>query len=314
MTNCDIISIMIDPTLNPVRGFDARTTAYNDDPLLSPEARDWAESELAWKYDYITTEGTELLIMSDGEGDVYDDTERYTAPIERLYQAKLALLNSSELTPSGKNIGEAMNLVAVPWKAFRDNLDRLPDLVESIQYAYGNAVEDLLLPDLDAAILDGSKIYRNPIAGLVTTTSEGTQVAPDWISPAVYLDYRISQDGNWGLMLVQTSKEAGLKRLLDGPEEQRSPDALTNGGHGVFMLEGLNVGQLGIFEWLALSMYVEDPSELSLHDFSWMLANRVETSSGARVPLGCYNDGQLVAGLQKATRENADTRPRLTYL
>ncbi len=287
---------------------------------LSPEARTWAEQELdfdnlpIWKYDYFATDEMEPLIMPEGNGYVFVNIERYGANIEKLYQAKLALLNSGELTPSGENIGAVMELVAVPWKAFRDNLDRLPDFVESKRNARANASEDFLHPDLVEAITNGSKMYRNPIAGHVTKAANGTQEVPNWMSAAEYLDHRISQDGNWGLMLVQTSREAGIKRLLDGPEEQRSPDALTNNGQEEFMLVGQNFGQLGEFEWLSLSLHVENLSDLSPNDFSFMLANRVESSNGPLVPIGCSDNDWLGSGLIKASRNNADSRPRLALL
>ncbi len=72
-----------------------------------------------------------------------------------------------------------------------------------------------------------------------------------------YLDYKISQDDPWGIMLMQTISEAGVDS-----RKVQSHQELTGNGTRTPMLGGRPVCSTGIFEWLAL-MLQERPDELS---------------------------------------------------
>lgn len=220
----------------------------------------------------------------------------FGATINRLHEAQLALNASGETTPAGERVGETMHLVAVPWKAFKEAIDNLPQWVSQMRRAQSINEDDYINDDLLEAIKSDKPIYKswdNP--GVTYTARE-------------YLDYKISQDGPWGTVLIQTSDEAGVDNW-----KGQSPDELTHQGTWTPELEGKPVGSMGIFEWLAVTMQ-EDPRQLSSKDYSWLLANRLTVDGGPQVPFGFWRGGQVGSILDWAVRQLGDTRPRLAVM
>lgn len=230
--------------------------------------------------------------------------------LEKLYRAKQDLTASNEVTPEDLNIGETMKLVLMPWKALRDNLDRLPDWVKELRDIQGKAsVDDYFYDDLLSALQGGiSEIYRNPIGGHFFATNGTT--APHWITARDYLDQRIATQGEWGIMLVQTSDDAGIKSIVEGPDEQRSPNALTDKGNRHFNIAGHDVDGMGVLEWLCLTLQ-EDPTKLSSRDVSWLLANRFDINGALCVPDGDWFGDRVGSGLDDAGYADDLWRPRL---
>ena len=225
---------------------------------------------------------------------------------ENLYRAKQDLVASNETTPKDLNVGETMKLVLMPWRTLKDNLHRLPKWVKELRDIQGLATSnDFFNNDLLAALQNGTEMYRNPAVPGMTSGS--------YISAEAYLDHKLTTDGDWGVILAQTSDHAGLKRLVEGPAEQRSPDALTNNGSEHFKVADHDVDRMGILEWLSLT-FQEDPSKLSSADVSWFLANRFEVSGVPRVPFGNWRDGRVKSRLFWADNQYEDVRVRLAVM
>jgi hypothetical protein len=215
----------------------------------------------------------------------------------------------AQLTPEDRPIAESMKLVLIPWLAFKNNLNDIPDFIQKLRTIQGIATSaDYINPTITKAITDGQELYRNPVPQ--TTRNRFGRPKPEkpWISAEEYLDKRIAMDGAWGAMMVQASNEAGLKDLLG-----KSPDNLTGNGETRFGLSGHEVDGLGIFEWLALTL-AEDPSQLSRRDWSWMLANRVIDEGSPCVPGGSFYDGRVRSVLYGADDVSSDIRPRLAVI
>ncbi|MDO8591810.1 MAG: hypothetical protein Q7R60_02730 [bacterium] len=281
---------------------------------LSQEAASWARNELEnhgalekWlPYHQAIEQDIPNLL------DVLLEGSPNLAPvIEKLYKAKQDLTASGEVSPEGLNIGETMRLVLMPWRTIKDNLERLPEWIKEMRDTQGIATEDdYFNGDLLKALQGDVELYRNPIAGHFFATNGTT--APKWITAKQYLEQRIATEGDWGVMLVQTSDDAGLKRLVEGPDEQRTPNALTNSGTVHFKVANHDVDAMGIFEWLSVT-FQEDPSKLSSRDVSWLLANRFELEGSPCVPLGDWFGRQVGSRLNNAGRLD-DWRPRLAVM
>ncbi len=284
---------------------------------LAPSTASWARAELdtdfeggacwAWKL-YETLPG--IHVPSNLEELLDQGTPELAQTVERLHQAREALIASGETTPDGFNVGETMKLKLVPWQAMRDHIGDFDTWVKTLRDTQGVATSD---DYFDSTLLEHIKenklLYRDPNTPMAATTT-----ALPAISVQAYLDRKIEQDGPWGIMLVQTSEEAGLDRLVQGSEEERSPNALTNSGAGSFEVAGQQADGLGIFEWIALTMQV-DPKTLSPTDVSWLLANRFDDTSGeARVPLGYWEDGRVYSDLDWADDQDDNIRPRLAVM
>ena len=276
---------------------------------LTAEAHSWANAELnnnfadgalgSWRrYE------TALSATVPSTVDELLQTNPNLAPtLTRLHAAKQALTASGEVTPEGLNLGETMHLVVMPWQVIRDNVgsnfgawvNQMRGIQNTVQSS--DNVNDRLL----SAITENQPLYR-------------AQDDPKRsITPTEYLDRKIAQDGAWGIMLIQTSDQAGLKRIVEGPVDMRSSDAMTNNGVGHFEIAGIKADNLGIFEWLATS-FQEDPSKLSNQDFSWMLANRMTVNGAPFVPRGDCYDGQVRSVLIFADGQFYDTRVRLAVM
>ena len=223
---------------------------------------------------------------------------------ESLYRARQDLIASNETTPEDLNVGETMKLVLMPWRTLKDNLHRLPAWVNELRSMQGlTTLPDYFNDDLLASLRHGTEMYRHP--GLPGMTYRL------YISAETYLDYKLATDGDWGVILAQTSDRAGLKRLAEVPAEQRSPDALTNNGSEHFKVAGHNVDSMGVLEWLCLT-FQEDPRKLSSAD-AWLLANRLGIID-EWVPYGCWNETRVKSSVHRADINKKNISFRLAVM
>jgi hypothetical protein len=222
---------------------------------------------------------------------------RYEGVIEKLYNARNALYQDGEVTPTGgENIGDTMHLAAVPWQMFRDNLGDLEGVMNKLRGVQGINSEDYIGPNIIKLLQGNHRFYKSwDEPGVFYTAAE-------------YLDHKIEQDGPWGLMLVQTGDEPGAKSLIG-----QSPDDLTGRANHTPVIAGQEVGSFGLFEWLALTLQ-EDPKQLSTQYYSWMIANRTEVTGDPRVPIGDWNDVQVKSNLYYADNQRGVARPRLAVM
>ena len=223
----------------------------------------WLESPIRSKY----FDGLESLI------------ETKVATMNRLYNARQDLIASAGKTPAGESIGESMHLTLVPWKLMLDNIDRLPEWINSMRSRNGfTASDDFLGADLLSQIQDDAAIYRNPKAPKYYTTYNSSE--PEMISTREYLAQRITLDGTWGVMLTQTNDVAGMSSLVN-----KCPDELTQHGSKHLEVSGQRVDGLGVLEFLAMTLQ-QYPAELFSNKMSWLLANRLDVNGYAQVPFG----------------------------
>ncbi|MBI1862987.1 hypothetical protein HYS00_02615 [Candidatus Microgenomates bacterium] len=188
------------------------------------------------------------------------------------------------------------NLVLVPWREMKARLSDFGGWLEGLRETQG-LPKDYINDQLLTAIQTDQAIYRTP------------NLPDQMISMSTYLDRKIEQDGSWGIMLAQTSDEAGID-VLKG----QSPDQLTENGEKDFKVAGQQVDAMGIFEWIALTLQ-ENPRMLSSKDYSWLLANRfTDSSGGPLVPFGCWDVGQVGSFLNDADYQYDNTRPRLAVM
>jgi hypothetical protein len=279
---------------------------------LSPEVQSWASAELNNNFidgalDSWQRYEAELGSTVPRNVDELLQTNPNLAPtLTRLHEAKQALIVSGEITPEGLNVGETMRLLVMPWQAISDNRANLGDWVNRMRAIQGIRTGDYINNDLLAIIVGDQPLYRdagNP--SRLRTSSD-------------YLARKIEQDGPWGVILTQISDQAGLKRIVESSDEQCSPDAMTNNGTGHFEVAGQAVDDMGIFEWLGLTLQ-EDPAKLSTQDYYWMLANRVEVSGAQRVPYGggwCagWYGSQVKSDLSWANDQDGNVQVRLTVM
>ena len=62
------------------------------------------------------------------------EPDRYEEVLGKLYNARNALYQSGDVTPTGgENIGDTMHLVAVPWQLFKDNLNDIEGLMKRLR-------------------------------------------------------------------------------------------------------------------------------------------------------------------------------------
>jgi hypothetical protein len=274
---------------------------------LSPEVQSWASAELnnnfadgalgAWQ----RYEGVLGLTVPNNIDELLQTNPNLAPTLTRLHETKQALIASGETTPEGLDVGETMRLLVMPWQAISDNRANLGEWVDRMRAIQGIQSGDYINDDLLAIITQEQPLYRD--AG----NPSQLRTAND------YLARKIEQDGPWGVILTQTSDQAGLKRIVEGSDENRSPDAMTNNGAVHFEVAGRAVDDMGIFEWLGLTLQ-EDPTKLSSQDYSWMLANRVEVGGGPHVPRGYWGDGQVESGLGWAGSQNVLVRVRLAVM
>jgi hypothetical protein len=264
----------------------------------SIEAQQWATNELgsaqrSWLEYSLDTEnldGLDALIATERE------------KMSRLYDARQDLIASAGETPEGANIGESMHLTLVPWRMMLDNLTRLPEWVKEMRSVQGIAtVDDYFNPDL-LQHLQGANIYRNP------DWSPHGQGEAEWQRARDYLARRVLKDGPWGIVLTQTSNDAGMSSMVG-----KSPDELTQNGSKHLEVNGQRVDGLGALEWLAMTLQ-HNPAELSASDGSWLLANRLDVNGVARVPCGRWVGSRVRSGLDVADNRYDGIRPRLAVI
>ena len=271
----------------------------NGEDHLSREVQLWAEVELensltAWGT-YIGT--LQIFDMPHTYTDVVEGSKKFEQTINKLYEAKQSLTESNEATPEEQNVGETMHLALVPWQEIRNHLTDFDQWVNTMRNAQGIAPDqDYINKDLLSAIKSDQPLYRDPASPFQLLTS--TQ----------YLDRKITEDGPWGIILVQTSPEAGIESIRG-----QSPNEMTHNGQSHFELAGRNVDALGIFEWVALT-FEKNPQELSPQDVSWFLANRMDVDGVPLVPGGYWGGGRVGSYLDWAGRQNDNVRVRLAVM
>ena len=267
---------------------------------LAAEVTEWGNSELlnagaSWMK-YVAVLGSLSLNNSNT---LRESHKNLDATILRLYEVRNLLLQTSHETTMGTPIGETMKLVLVPWQHFKDQLanKQLRPMLRQMrreQQAGQDDVNDAFLSD----IYEGKAIYYD-------TTMPGSRM-----TASSYLNMKIAQDGPWGVMLAQTSNEAGTEQF-----NGKSPDDLTITAHGHdnLRLRQERVDQMGIFEWWALTLQ-EDPTRLSSQDGSWLLANRLDYNSGSDVPCANWVNGRVNSDLVRADRRTQKIKPRLAVM
>jgi len=268
---------------------------------LAPEAQAWGQGEIVragtnW-LQYGDVLQTATLNSPQQLRVIHPNLDR---KIQHLYDDREQLVRSGYKTPEGTPIGETMKLVLVPWQLFKDHLGTHQTMLTQMRSRQSQVTlkEDYINEQLLDAINNNTPMYR-------------PQSRPgDLITAAEYLDGKIKQDGPWGVMLAQTSNDAGIEQY-----KGKSPDDLTitANGHDNLRLKQVQVDQMGIFEWWALTLQ-EDPSQLSNSDYSWLLANRLDVNGVARVPCGYWNGGRVDSRLGDAGHQAGDVRPRLAVM
>jgi hypothetical protein len=228
--------------------------------------------------------------------------ETKIATLNRLYEAREDLITSGENTPNGSNVGESMHLTLVPWKIMLDNLSRLPKWFNDMRSMQKTTTVLDNFGLIMTERLQNYSIYRNP------DYSANIQGETDWMTTKDYLEQRVRKDGGWGVLLTQTSNEAGMGSMLG-----KSPDELTKNGSKHFEVNGQCVDGLGILEWLAMKLQ-HNPAELSANDESLLLANHFYIDGILQVPCGEWNDGRAFLYFGRADRAQHNVRPRLAVL
>lgn len=193
-----------------------------------------------------------------------------------LHAARISLFG--EQNSYGGFVGETMHLVLIPW--------RLYDRSQADLLSFNGGFEHFVAKLRDRQGLIGKSDYIDQqLAEAIDTQSE-IYFDPDdhtrLISTQDYLEKKITSDGLWGVMLMQTSNIPGaLTGLVLDP---KSPREINGNGH--LVLQKTNVDAMGIYEWLALTLQ-ENPREISKCRSSrrthlsndgypsWLLANRI---------------------------------------
>ncbi len=266
---------------------------------LSTEVQSWASEELedslsAWG-EYIGT--VEIYNMPHTYTDVARDNPNFAHIVSRLYEANQALVTSNEVTPENLNVGETMHLALVPWQLMRDHLGDFDQWVKTLRTAQGVARNDDYINDaLLRTIKSDQPLYRD-----VDNPSQ-------MLTPSQYLDKKIAEDGPWGVILAQTSREAGIDRI-----KGQSPDQMTDNGIKHLELAGSNIDAMGVFEWFALT-FQKDPKELSPQDAGWLLANRITVDGDPHVPAGYWYGGRVRSDLRWADYQDGNVRVRLAVM
>ena len=119
-----------------------------------------------------------------------------------------------------------------------------------------------------------------------------------------YLRVKIATDGPCGVMLMQTGRKGGIKRL-----EDRVPAEVIPYGQENIMVNGQPVDRVGIFEYLSAT-FQEGPGQLAVNQGNWLPANR---SSDDLVPYVQWSttDACLQWGTTYTTGPSAGKQYRL---
>ena len=258
---------------------------------------EWADPQLKEALNSWRKYGPMSNLIPGSTEDLGVRNPNFPHTMKRLYEAYQALRESGEETPEGLKVSETMHLALIPWEEIKSNLSNFGEWVKKYRETQALAPNtDYINDSLLDAIQQDMKLYRDPEDPETLLTS------------SQYLDKKIAQDGPWGVMLVQTSNDAGTKDTKD-----KSPDTLTVEGQQHLQVAGHNVDSMGIFEWLALT-FQEDPTKLSSKDVSWLLANRLVIGGGPYVPLGRWRDDRVRSYLDHADDTVGVWRPRLAVM
>lgn len=149
----------------------------------------------------------------------------------------------------GQNIGTQMEFVLLPWEVFREELaptrgHSLRNTVVELRST--QAQDDMPALELDSTIMDN--LENDNVRYFV---GNGDQT----IGVEQYVEGKIKQEGNWGLMLMQTSAQSGIKRWKG---ESPTETTLDKGRH--LKLGQISVGHMGVLEVLALTLQEELPA------------------------------------------------------
>lgn len=217
--------------------------------------------------------------------------EGFETSLTELVDVKKALDKSGAVTPSGRPIGESMSVVAIPWQYFKDSLDQLPDAVDKLRSMQGARIPDALFA-IENVIKSNQPFYI------------------DWSAPEVlstareYLNRRIARDGSWGLGLMQIGEDAGIRTR----NSRASADDITNNKRS-FTVAGQNMGDLGIFEWLALTLQ-EETTDATWQP-AWLLANATTMHDSYVTPVASLDRGHFDIQFDRSNANRYLAQPRL---
>jgi len=108
---------------------------------------------------------------------------------------------------------------------------------------------------------------RTEVNNLVTKKFGCYRKGSALVPAAEYVDERRVIDGLWGMGLMQTGT-AGLQSIKDSGDT--CPETVTGGGNKRLCIYGEYVDEMGIMEWLSLSLQEITPSPAC-----WLPANRM---------------------------------------
>lgn len=263
-------------------------------PVASEEIGTWAERDLAEALDGWQPYTDMLTGVPRSVNQLQHPN--FGETVTRLFEAREALRQSGETTPEGTNVGDTMKLAVIPWQDILNNLQQFDTWVESLGSAQDVTDAYYIGPRPLEAITGNQPFYRDP--------NDPTTL----ITASEYLREKIEKDGPWGIMLAQTSNDAGLASRLG-----QSPNALTEDGEAHLEVAGYQVDAMGIFEWIALALQ-RDPSKLSSEDYSWFLANRSLAGGAPQVAYGYWRAGDVGAAFGGAGGDVSGARPRLAVM
>lgn len=258
---------------------------------LSAEVRNWAADDINHGLDRWRQRARGIIPdIPASLQELVANAPNLDATLTRLHKAKQALTTSDAQVPEGengeprRNLGDTMHLVLVPWQAMRDNLPTFSEWLFRLRASQDSTFrEDSLPPNLKAIIQQNGPLYRDP------------DNPSRRLTPGDYLDKKISQDGPWGVMLLQVSQPAGID-FNSMPDFDEWPDAntLTNDGNDHFKIAGQPVDAMGIFESLALTLQIADLKTFfrKTYDSHYcLLANRIDVDGRPNVVVTTGHNG-----------------------
>lgn len=270
---------------------------------LTSEVKEWASSELDGRDGVLRRwrrYGSALKVSIPRSVDELLQVQPNLAPtFMRLHYAKQELTRSREVTidgKKGKNVGETMHLAVLPWQAMSGNLYDFDEWVKAVRKIQGRGEPDYIEDHLLQAIQIDKRLYCSPDNPMRLLT------------PSEYLKEKITYDGPWGIMLAQTSPQAGYQGVSG-----RCANELTNSGISHLELAGHYVDAMGTLEWVALTM--QEDSYTSWPSMSLLLANRHIYDSREHVAFGYVNPEnlQVVSNLGMPDYRS-DAQPRLAVM
>lgn len=218
---------------------------------LNKEFVEWMNNE----FDLILSSWNKHSNILGNNLNLYDiidtDNPEVIKNIKKLYDTVTQLKKNKLKDKNGELIADNLELVAIPWKLFRDNIDNLEYLInrfrdnQSIGYdEYKPSQYDSATGYLNQLIdaINSNQLYYND--NLKSDTK---------ITLRDYLDNKINEDGDWGLML--TSSTSGLEDSIrqfsnQYPFIKDYAPTLKE----VFKSIPSKVNAMGLFEWLAQSI------------------------------------------------------------